>query len=84
MAPVNFFWFGPATAWALTKQLVVAFVTRRFVRLEVHPYDKNGEPALMLYVITKGNESPEARGRNAVRPLNESFPCPPICPGGGG
>lgn len=80
MAPVNFFWFGPGTAWALTKQLVVAFVTRRFVRLEVHPYDKDGTPALMLYVITKGNEA----SRASVRPLNESFPCPPICPGGSG
>ena len=33
MDPVNFFWFGRGTAWALTKQLVGAFLTRRFVRL---------------------------------------------------
>ena len=80
MAPVNFFWFGRGTAWALTKQFVGAFLTRRFVRLEVHPYDKDGTPALKLYVITTGT----ATNRAAATPLNESVPWPPICPGGGG
>lgn len=61
----RFHWFGPETCTKLAAQLSAGPVAR----LEVH-----GEGAYMtLHVVHEGETA-------AAQPLNESFPCPPICP----
>jgi len=65
--PERFWWFEGATVTALAAQLAEA---GEGARLEVHP---EPEDKLTLHVIRPGEIA-------AAVPLNESHPCPPLCP----
>lgn len=78
-----FWWFDRKSAGRLARQLVGAFVSGTFARLEVRPYVKDGVASLMLVVVRTDAES-WARTDDDPGGINDSLLCPPICPGGGG
>ena len=85
---VTFWWFERRSALALARRILVAVLTRRFVRLEAIPYTNDRGAALRFRVVTTGMAASESRMADRVTvtttDINESWPCPPICPGGGG
>lgn len=79
---VDYFWFQQRSAVELAFRILRAVSHGTFERLDVIPYEKDGLPALRFRVAydgvaNAGRIPPEAD-------INESFPCPPICPRGGG
>jgi hypothetical protein len=82
---VRYWWFERKSAVALAWAIASAVVTRRFARLEVIPYEGERGSSLKFRVVRKGDDALRAAGRTTMPDdINESFPCPPICPGGGG
>lgn len=84
----TFWWFERRSAVRLALAILRTVLTARFVRVEAIPYTNERGPALRFRVVTKGMAAQESRMADRVTvaetDINESFPCPPICPGGGG
>lgn len=82
----TYWWFERPSAVRLAWRILGAVLTRRFVRLEAIPYTNARGPALRFRVVTTGTVDASAALVSAVQAadVNESWPCPPFCGGGGG
>jgi hypothetical protein len=82
---VRFWWFERKSAVALAWRILRAVLTGRFARLEVIPYDGERGSSLKFRVVKKGDDALRAAGETTMpNDINESWPCPPWCSGGGG
>jgi hypothetical protein len=83
---VRYWWFERRSAVALAWRIFRAVLTGRFARLEVIRYDGERGECVKFRVVRKGDDALRTAGlsTNAPDDINDAWPCPIFCPGGGG
>ena len=70
----DYWWYPEASSLALAKRILDAGPGHQ---LQAVPYVEAGLVKVRFRVLRDG-------ARALEQDINESFPCPPVCPGGGG
>lgn len=85
VTPVNFWWFERRSAVALAFRILRAVLLGRFARLEVIRYEGARGECVKFRVVRKGDDALRAAGKTTMPDdINDAWPCPIFCPGGGG